>query len=165
MSDKFKDSRGRWRTQSLFLEQSYASTSTDAPMYTLSAEDKDGLPSFRRLYLELADPTDYKPATELLGGWEHWKALVKSEWFTAYLKELHEELNIKLRSEGIATLRKNMKVSDKPVPAARYFADGTFKDKRTAGRPTKAEKTAAAHEMAAIEKRLEDDAKRLGLVN
>lgn len=164
-SVKFKDAKGRWRTQSLFLEQSYSSTSLEPPMYTLAAEDKGELPSFRRLYLELSDPTEYKAATQLLGGWEHWQALLKSKWFQAYVSVLREELAVKLRCEGLATLRHHMLNSDKPLGSAKYFADGEFKEKRGVGRPTKAEKQAALQEDLEVDRRLEEHAKRLGLAN
>lgn len=164
-NSKYKDGRGRWRTQSLFLETSYQSTSPEPPLYTMRPDDHHtGLPSFRRLYLETSDPTEYTQATTLVGGWEHWQALLGSKWFSDYIVLLREEMEIKLRSEGILKQYQLMNNGQNPIGAARYFSDGEFIPRsRKRGRPSKEEVTKEARKQAEIERRVQDDAKRLGL--
>jgi hypothetical protein len=158
--NKFKDDKGRWRTQSLFLEQSYGQR--DDVLYSMRPDDHpSGYPSFTRLYLELNDPTEYTVATTLLGGWEHWQILQSSKWFSEYLAGLRIELEIKLRADAIHQLHRQMRRGDRV--AARFFADAEFKEKKGRGRPTKDE---IAHEkkiQAGIAARVEADAERLGL--
>ena len=166
----FRDSQGRWRTQSLFHESSYSSSSPDAPLYTMKPEDlppshlyPTGLPSFSRLYLELRDPWEYKQATTLMGGWEHWQVLCESKWFSDYILPLREELEIKLRSEGAIKVAEIMNSESRnTLVAAKYMADGLFRE-RKAGRPSKAAITAEARKQAELQRRVQDDAKRLGL--
>lgn len=168
--NKFRDSMNRWRTQSLFLESSWGSSSPDKPIYTMKPQDvppsalyPEGLPSFGRLYLELADPTEYRPATELLGGWEHWLLLCESKWFSDYILPLREELEVKLRAQGLKTMLEIAASNSKnTLAAAKYFADGLFKP-RKAGRPSNAQIEAEARKQAELQRRIQDDAKRLGL--
>jgi hypothetical protein len=161
----FRDTRGRWRTQSLFLEQAYGSTAKETPVYTMKGEDSDGLPSFKRLYLEIADPTDYRQATLLLGGWDHWQVLLGSKWFSDYIADLRAELDIKLRSEGVLKMLSSLYAADvsRAQVAAKYFADQAYKAKRKPGRPSKEDVARQAREIAESDRRIRDDAARLGL--
>ena len=156
---KFKDKQGRWRTQSLFIEYN-----KDDPLFTL--KDRDVSPdvrSFARLYLELADPTEYTQAKTLVGGWEHWQALCGSQWFSNFIAPLREELEVKLRSEAIVATYEIMQRRDKSaLPAAKFFTD-TMYNQRKQGRPSKAEVQAEARKRAMIKERLEKDAERLNL--
>lgn len=160
----------RWRTQSLFLEQSWKSSSPDKPLYTMKPDDlppsaqfPDGLPSFARLFLEYRDPTYYQQAIALLGGWEHWELLNQSKWFSDYITPIKDELEIKLRSEGQRKLMELMVSDDRSaLAAARYFADAGFRPKKV-GRPSNAQITAEAKKQAEINRRIQGDAKRLGL--
>ena len=169
--NKFRDSMNRWRTQSLFLEQSWGSTSPDKPVYTMKPDDlpasvlyPDGLPSFAKRYLDLEDPTEYRAATELLGGWEHWTTLLDSKWFQDYIAPLREELEIRLRSKGQRTLVEIMESGDRnSLAAARYFADAGFRPKKV-GRPSNAQIEAEVKKEAEVRRRVAGDAKRLGLV-
>lgn len=168
--NKFRDSMNRWRTQSLFLESSWASSSPDAPIYTMKPEDlppspqhPNGLPSFSRLYLDTLDPTEYTQATTLMGGWEHWKVLCESKWFSDYILPIREELEVRLRSEGLKKMAKIMTGDERnTLAAAKYMADGLFRE-RKAGRPSKAAIDAETRKQAELQRRIQDDAKRLGL--
>lgn len=155
----------------MFMESAWSSSSPDVPIYTMkpvdfapNAQYPDGLPSFSRLYLALKDPTEYRPATELLGGWEHWQVLCESKWFSDFILPLREELEIKLRSQGQKTLMEIMASGDRnSLAAARYFADAGFKPKK-AGRPSNAQIEAETRKQVEIDRRLRGDAARLGLV-
>lgn len=96
---KVRDTRGRYLTCALFNE----TTNCDSPYaasYTLNEFDKDGLPSARRIYLELNDPTEYTPAMSLLGSWEHWQHLCGLPWFAPIVNAWRDELRTKLMSEA-----------------------------------------------------------------
>lgn len=169
--NKFRDGQNRWRTQSLFLEQSWSSTSPDKPIYTMKPSNlppsvlyPDGLPSFSRLYLDLEDYTEYAPATTLLGGWEHWQLLCSSKWFLDYITPIREELEIRLKSKGQKMLLQILSGDDRnSLAAAKYFADAGFRP-RKAGRPSNAQIEAETRKQVEVQRRIAGDAKRLGLV-
>lgn len=104
--DKYKDSKGRWRTVSLFWELRNNTTSTEDPLFTLAETHRiiDGVTyqSLKQLYLETEDTTEYLFVTEVLGtSWRHWKKLIENKIITEHVLEWREELEIKLRAKGI----------------------------------------------------------------
>ena len=132
---KFKDSQGRFITQSLFLEHGY---NTEFSMYTLTDEDKtyNGkvYPSLRRIYLETMDPTEYEFATTYLWGWEHWQRLLANKAIREEIDKWREELEVKLRAKAIKSI---LNLSEGKFEAAKWAADGHWNTKR--GRPSKDE--------------------------
>lgn len=164
--ESLKDSKGRWRTQSLFLETSYQSTSEAAPLYTMRPHDHEAqnLPSFRRLYLEIADPTEYRQATQLLGGWSHWQALLGSKWFKDYIEEIRDELDVKLKSEAIMQALGILRDPEKlNTQTYQFFAEGKYQPKRGKGRPSNEEVASEARRRADVAERVRADAERLGI--
>lgn len=135
---KFKDKQGRWHTQALFRE-SYKEFADMKPLYTLKDDDYEGLPSIKKAYLNFKDPTGYRVATELLGGWEHWKKLCGLQWFQLHLQEWEEELEIKLKCEGIKRMIEFSTGEDsKAKDATKFLINKEWEQKR--GRPSKEEK-------------------------
>lgn len=132
---KFKDSMGKYITQSLFLEHGY---DTRYAVYTLLDFDKEykGViyPSLRKLYVDMGDPTEYLFATTYLFGWDHWQRIAANVAIARDIEVWREELEIKLRAEAVAQL---LKQSNGNFNAAKWVADGQWKGKR--GRPSKAE--------------------------
>ncbi len=128
---------GKPLTQSLFLEIGYGS---DA-VYTLKEVDylyNDKLyPSMKRLYIEMADPTEYKFATTYLLGWKHWLRLCENKVVRKYIDEWREELEVKLRS--IAAHKIMIEADKGSFQSAKWLADRGW-DTRAAGRPTKLDK-------------------------
>lgn len=155
---KFKDSQGRFFTQSLFLEHGY---NTDFAMYTLTDEDKtyNGkvYPSLRRLYLETMDPTEYVFATTYLWGWEHWQRLLANKALREEIDKWREELEVKLRATAV---RHILASAPDAFSAAKWIADGQWQDKK-AGRPSKAEKEAEMKKRLRVVEDLNDDAARI----
>lgn len=100
LHQRVRDTRGKFLTLSLFSE-TCPHDSLYEPLYTLQEQDKPGLPSARRIYLDLADPTEYAPAMALLGSWEHWQALCRASWFQRYIQAWRSELDIKLKSRAM----------------------------------------------------------------
>lgn len=158
---KFKDSTGRWLTQSLFVETSYGNKNS-TPMYTMKDYDLDSIPSFTKMWLEIGDPTGWRQAHELLGGWDHWEALMRSEWFTEYAEGLMRKLEIKQLSDALLQL--NLLKDKGNYQAAAFIAKQDHKrSRRGPGRPTKKEVAEQARVIAESEKLLQDEAKRLGI--
>lgn len=137
------DSTGRRLTVGLFKELS------DNPAAPFSLED------WRKVYVQLADPTDYEAAYVLIGQWEHWNMLLDCKPFMEHLTKWRDEVAVKLRSKAIAELKKQA-ATDKGTAAAKWLAEqGTTKTK---GRVLKNAEDGASQRVAA-------DAKRLKLVN
>ena len=161
---KYKDAQGRYLTRALFKE----TTDTEmrkkfSPEFTLKEHDITGYKSMRALYLSYDDPTEYRFAMEVLGSWDHWQKLSNSTWFQEdYLDAWRFELEIKLRSQGIQTM-KGLAL-DKNKDAAKWLAQGgwsTSNAKR--GRPSKEEVEGERKISARLKKDVADDAARLGI--
>lgn len=133
---RFLDSAGKPLTQSLFLEIGYA----EQAVYTLKEEDHtyNGklYPSIKRLYLEMADVTEYDFANTYFIGWKHWKRLCDNKVIRSYIDEWREELELKMRAKGIKEAIKAAELGG--FQAAKWLADRGW-DNKGAGRPTKAE--------------------------
>jgi hypothetical protein len=134
--NRLVDSTGRPLTQSLFLEIGY----TDFAVFTLKEQDFDYngklLPSLKRLYLELEDPTEYEFANTYLLGWRHWKRMNENKILKKHFEEWREELEYRMRSKGVRSLLKS--ATNGNFQAAKFFVDRGW-EKRQAGRPSKAE--------------------------
>lgn len=135
---RFKDEKGRYIVQGLFLEDRY---NTDLSVYTLDGVDKDykGVvyPSLKRLYLEEADPKEYTFANKYLFDWDHWQRVCNNAVMGRHVEKWREELELMLVSEGVSALI-DLALNDKSYQAAKYLADMGW-DKRGRGRPSKAE--------------------------
>lgn len=104
--EQMKDDQGRYRTQNMFVE--YATEGYE-PLFTLKDYHREGIPSFKRLYVAIGDPTEYNTAMTLLGSWDHWNKLIEAPWLQEALAEAREELCMKLKSEAIERIRKDSK--------------------------------------------------------
>lgn len=123
------DSTGRRLTAGLFEELADPASSIK-PVFKLS--------DWRRIYVDICDPTDYKAALALIGDWEHWQWLLKQcRMFAEYVESWRAEVDVKLASEGLTQLRKQAK-DVKGTAAAKWLVERGAMPKR--GRPIK-EKT------------------------
>lgn len=150
----FLDSSERPITQSLFLELGY----TDFAVYTLKEDHFEYkgklLPSLKRLYLEMADPTEYNFANTFLLNWKHWQRMYGNKQLTPYIDEWREELELKLRYRAHQEMLLLVEQDGGNYSAAKWLADRGW-DKRSAGRPSKAEKDKELR----IKERLDDEFK------
>ena len=163
----FKDPvTGNWYTQALFYELTY--TRPENAMYTLKDNAIDikvngevrTLPSIKQAFLECEDPTEYTFATTYLGGWSHWKRLCeKTKLLHPYIEEWREELEVKLRSEGIRQVAEHAK-SDKGFQASKWLAEKGWDEKKR-GRPSKEEKERELKIQTKIGKEVDDDLTRI----
>lgn len=159
----FKDTKGSWRTISLFHENYTHSALKFSPIYTLKDYDVtldsgEVLPSIQRLYLELNDPTEWLVATTLFGGWRHWETLCSQTWFKDIVESLRYQLDVKIKSEAIQNL---LKETSNPS-SLKFLATGDYKNPGK-GRPSKKELEHQKLKEASIKANLVEDAERLGI--
>lgn len=158
LKDKMYDSGGKPLTQSLFLEIGY----TEQAIYTLKDNDHihngKHYPSLKRLFLECADPTEYEFATTHLLGWKHWLRLCENKVLRKHIDEWRDELEIKLRSQGVKEVMKSAVAGN--YQAAKFLADRGWIN-RGAGRPTKDEVEHERKVQAALTDEFSADVHRL----
>jgi len=158
----YKDTMGRYRTESLFLET--ARSNKFAPVFTLKDYDHRGLPSLKRLYLEIADPTEYQTAIKLLGSFKHWQRLMSCQWMEPHIKEWRVELETALESEHIKHL---VEISQNPKNASRVTATKLLLEKpwrkigTLRGRPSSEEKEGYLRQAAKEETETDQDHQRI----
>jgi hypothetical protein len=152
---KFKGSTGLPITEGLFLELNYSPDS----IYSLKDEDCEykgkEFPSIKLLYLaEVTSPEDgeYEFANKYFLNWSHWSRICRNKRLKAHIDLWREELEIKLRSQGIKMVIDS--ALDGSFQAAKWLADAGF-SKRKAGRPSKEE----LNTRHAQDKRIEDEYK------
>ena len=159
MKDKLRDTSGRPLTQSLFLELGYS----DYSVYTLKDEDHTHkgttYTSLKRLYLECSDPTEYTFAKQHLLGWKHWERLCANKIIKKHIDEWREELEVKLRSEGVLKTIEQAR-GGHSFQATKWLADRGW-DKRAAGRPSKEEVERETRIQSKISDEFNDDVVRL----
>ena len=135
---RFKDEKGRYIVQGLFLEDRY---NTDLAYYTLDGEDKDYkgtiFPSLKRLYLEEGDPTEYLFAKKYLYDWNHWQRMCRNSIVGKHIEQWREELKLYLRADGISAII-DAALNEKHYQAAKWLADEGWEVKKR-GRPSKDE--------------------------
>ena len=148
-----KDSVGRYLTHAMFFE---SKTAGFEPTFTFKEFDHEyeGViyTSMRRLYMEMADPTEYLFAIEVLGSWQHWQKLCNSALIREQIDKWREELEVKLRAESIQAIHEVATTAgSKGTTAAKWIAAAGWRTGK--GRPTKKEK---ARQMK-IDARLDED--------
>jgi 5-methylcytosine-specific restriction endonuclease McrA len=163
-----KDAGKRFRTRSLFVEMWKLNPNQDyPPLFTLkNDDDTDGYISLKRIYLDIADPTEYRFSVAVFRDPRHWGHLCRLDWFIPYRTKWRSELRAKLRSTAISNL---IKLSEENAAAIKTVATEDFvyqsylelEDgpmKRRVGRPNKERLSTLP-----TEETLEDDAARIGL--
>ena len=148
--DLFIDKLGRRLTLSLFVETARCDVLVK-PVFKLS--------EWKKTYMEIADPTEYRTALELVGDWEHWMLLRNNKTLAeTYFNKWAAELEIKLRSEGICAMVDGAK--NKNAVASKWLADGEFtqRDKRT-----KKGKEEEKKMEKGLSEKVKEDMERLGI--
>lgn len=159
----FRDSGGRYLTQSLFLEFQYDPTFA---VFTFNGEDKEyngkTYYSLKKLYLAEEDPVEYKFATKYLADWDHWKRLNENKALREHFDRWREELEILIRSDAVRTIR-DMTGEGANFQAAKWLADRGW-DKRGAGRPSKQEIDREKRIKSGVDEALIADLDRMNVV-
>ncbi len=127
-----KNKAGSYKTRALFAE---LCRDIDIPIYTLAKDDRelDGkmLISLHKAYIATNDPTEYTIATTLFCGWRHWEETISSPTMKAAVKEMRDELRVKLKSLGLEKVIGEAKSGKNKYQAAKYLADGGWIATRT----------------------------------
>ena len=163
-TNKFRSAINTRYLKGLFYEQTGADKSS--VVYTLKDIDHNNYPSMYRLYMELDDPTEWKVATTLVDGWEHWEMLTSCSWFKPYVDRWRKELEVRMRSIALNRIKTESKISSKDsFMANKYILEKGWEPKETStskrGRPTNDEIKKAANEAASAEARLSADFSRM----
>lgn len=159
--DQLVDKMGRFLTQGLFYE---TRSEGYTPLFTLKDYDyKVGdstYLSLKRLYLEIADPTEYQFAIEVFGNWNHWLAICNSGVLMEYIVKWREELEIKLASEAIKSMI-NTAINGgyKGTMAAKYVAERGWSSVGKKSKTKNSEKEVDSR----IHDAVKDDLQRLGI--
>lgn len=160
--NSFKSSTGGRYTRALFFETTLADKTT--VVYTLKDFDHEGYPSLYRLYMEAADPTEYRFAVSHLDGWAHWEELLECTWFKPYVERWRRELDIRLRSEALAKIMAEAQSgSQNSYHANKYLLEGPWKpaEEKKRGRTTKVAIQQEAHRIASLAQETASDAERI----
>jgi len=160
---KFKDAQGRFRTQSLFTEYPHENYPAH---FTLKKGGKDGYINMYEKYMEIADPTEYQVAIQLLGSWDHWQQLCRTKWFTLRLHGWREELKTAMESERYFEMLDKIDSEKQGVQATKWLADryGASEDMpHKRGRPSKTEREVYLRQLERDEEDSDNDARRIGL--
>lgn len=123
---KWKGENGVWLTTDLFYEFS-GDADLSKVIYTVHPYRK-GYKNFYKEYLKRNDPTEYKVATEMFGGVEHWERLLKSTRILAVVEKARKELEMKLKSEALALVIADIGAKTQTANASRrYILDNLYK--------------------------------------
>lgn len=176
----YRDAIGRFRTSSLFLEtfDTTLDTALYRPYFTLADNDRTlnptsmfysiipnhTLPSLRKIYLQYSDPSEYAFAFGTFKNDKQWKVLLKCKWFHPYIDEWRDSLDAKIRSESVAQMRRTAD-SGGPgaIQAAKWLAEGGYREKQLKGRPSALDKKDALQREISVDKLLQEDAERIGI--
>lgn len=175
-NDPFKDSSGRTRTSSLFIEHSVDNyeaywTIHSSDKEVVSINEKTGLsetktyPSLKQIYFSFdhIPGYEYDFAIATFNSWETWVRLTNNSRIKHLIAEWREELDVKLKADAIRAMVEASKgVSSAATGAAKYLADKGYAGKK-AGRPSKEEITRETRIAAGISKELDSDYERMGL--
>lgn len=152
---------GNFLTQCLVWEFKH---DNERSLYTVKDEDytmEDGrvLPSLKRLYLEMEDPTEYLFATTYFYSWDHWQRCVSTNLYLEHVKKWRAELEIKIISKGVRQVLCHA-TGERGYQAAKWLAEKGWIDKKV-GRPTTEDVENELKQMARIKETFQDDLSRV----
>jgi hypothetical protein len=134
-------------------------------VYTLKNEDHEGYPSLYRLYMETADPTEYRFACEHLDGWEHWETLSECAWFKPYITAWRRELDVRIKSLSLSRILQTASGGGRDAfQAGKYLLEGGWQgrdDRKRAGRPTKDSIRREAEKLVTVSDQIKQDYDRI----
>jgi len=156
---------GAWRTQSLYLETNRSGLEPIMTLKEVDWEHKGEMfPSLHRLYMEIADVTEYQVAIQVFGSWKGWQRQCGNPTIMEHIADWREELEIAIRSKAVeAMVKVSSEEGSKGTAASKYLADRGW-IKRKAGAPSKEEKEGELKKQEAVKGQVATDFQRLGLV-
>lgn len=154
------DSRGRPRTQSLFLEVGY---DEETAVFTLKDWDWEYkgkvYKSLKQLYLMEEDPLEYSFATKYFLSWDHWLRICDNKTIGKHVDKWRVELELKLASASIKGII-DQSGDERGFQAAKYVAERAW-NKNPVGRPRKDVRAEQEAVDSALDNEFSDDIKRL----
>ena len=165
--DLMKDSLGRYRTSSLFIE---SSVKGNVAFWTIQDQDReiDGVkyPSLKQIYMAYnhIPYSEYDFAIAVFGSWDHWDRLSNesNKILIAMFTSWRLEMEIKIRASSLRDILQTSGSSDSAgLAAAKYIAERGWE--KRAGRPTKAAVEKETKAQAGINKAINEDATRIGM--
>lgn len=149
---KFLDGSGKRVILQLFKEFARPDVKY-TPVYTLR--------EWHDVFIDCRDPSEYEPAMQLLGDWEHWQEVRNHALIKPHVDKWQDELAVKLKSEAIKQIKEHAKqpggtAAAKWLAEKGYASEGT---KKPVGRPKKEEEVPTPSLG-----RIAGDMARLGLV-
>ena len=157
---QLKDKMDRYRTQSLFWEMNVTSM---PPLFSLKDYDHTvkgvTYPSLKKIFLEVADPTEYEFAIAIFGSWPHWQRICSNRMIGDVIAAWREELQIKLVSEAVKNVAKQ--AAKGSVQASTWLAKRSWETSR--GRPSKIEVDKEKRIAAGVNMEIDEDMERLDL--
>lgn len=153
---------GQYYLKPLFFEES-STSEKHLNLYTLKTSDHKGLPSLHRLYVEMADPTEYIFANTYFDGWKHWKMLKECNWFKEHYDLMYEELQLKLKAEAYNRLLKEAQSEGRnSAQINKYLLDNKwFEREDHRGRPSKESIKKEANKIFQTKEEINSDWERL----
>lgn len=148
------------RLSSLFLEPKM----NEASLYTINDIDREyngkTYPSLYKLYIKMADITEYNFANTYLESYQHWDQLCQQDFFKPHLARWRKELELKVKSGALLEIIAQSTSTDpkKRMEAAKYLYEKVGVGDRTTnrGRPSKVEVQKEAKKQA-LETRIIDE--------
>lgn len=171
---QMKSDGGIWLTRALFLETSVSNPHNI--LFTLKEENHEGYQSFPNIYFALTenDPTEYEFAMTVFGSWEHWNVVADSSMLKPVMVKLREEKNVRQKAKAVKFMLDEVSTKGKSsFAAAKLLLGKPWEDRLTPVTPADAKKAVVARRKAKVaeddkvysDKALNEDAKRLGLIN
>lgn len=121
----------------------------------------EDLNEWRKVFVDICDPTEYEGAIALVGTWGEWLRF-KREWpafNNTILPEWLDEVEVKIRSLAVKNLCGQAK-DPKGAAAAKWLAEGRYIPKQ-AGRPSKTQIEKEARIQARVSSETDDDVARV----
>lgn len=142
--EDFKDVKGCWRTQSLFLETNTNETKYPS-VFTLESSDTKGRISMKSVYMKAGDPTEYAAAMTIFGSYECWLNLCEAPFFKRHVEAWRKELQRQIKSQAVETIgfiASGVKATSAQLSAAKWLATQDWVGQKPRvnkpGRPLKA---------------------------
>lgn len=164
-SSEFRLGNNKRLLKGLFFETTLADKT--GVLYSLKDQDHLGYPSLFRLYLECNDPTEWSFANTYLESYDHWEMLCACTWFQPYLERWRKALEMKMKSEALASIIREAKDTKSPsrYTANKYLLERGWEPKEgqgtKRGRPSKDEIKKQALELVEADERAKQDYERL----
>ncbi len=165
-----KDKMGKYRTISLFYELN----DTEYPSIFNLGDSYDPVTkthSFKEMYLSIGDPTEYKMADQLFGTITHWQRVCLSTHLREFIAECRMSLKMSILSDAYHRILNDTMVSENDGVRLSslkfligYMERGEGEKGPGRGRPSRDEVDGELKRLAAEEKGVKDDIKRLTVV-